>query len=119
MFDSIAAHCASAADRHEALIEAARRTVRSAGASLASGLVDLATRDAAEAYGAQRAVEREGRAVAAEAERFVAQGRQWAAAVGRIEASLREMGDVENLLEVLAGLAADVQERLGPEGEGA
>ena len=95
MFHSIATHYVGAHTQHERQIEEAQDDVHRAVRELASDLCDLATTDAGDVYQAQHAIEEEVKAVQSEVERFVAQSRQWVQGVAKIDAALRELGDVE------------------------
>lgn len=101
MFHSIATHYVGAHARHERQIEEAQEEVLRAVDELAGDLCDLAVTDASEVYLVQRAIEKEETVIRSELERFVSQGRRWAQEVGKLDAALRELGDVENMVQVM------------------
>jgi phage shock protein A len=92
--------------------EELRRKVLDDVASVSSGLLDAVNRDVAQAFLNEKQIEAEVSKLQQETAEFVKRSQQWVALVGSFNASLKEIGDVENWSRTIEADMADVTARL-------
>ncbi|GMH45602.1 hypothetical protein BSKO_13559 [Bryopsis sp. KO-2023] len=112
MFSQVAIHCREATLRHDFKVEQALNAATQASKDLGSCLADMTTVEFKVSVNVQKRISAEERSLRHDVARFKKQTEQWEKAVGEIDVALRELGDVENLLEVMTKELGDIKKRL-------